>query len=68
MGKIKVPKAHALSVQYGSIHQYHKFEYKYKRKSHSNPKKEGCSKPFNDGYVSKGGNGRKWKKCAYFHK
>jgi hypothetical protein len=68
MGKIKVPKAHALFVQYGSVHQYHKSEYKDKRKSHSNPKKEGYSKLFNDGSGSKGGNGRKWEKCAYFHK
>jgi hypothetical protein len=68
MGKIKFPKAHALTMQDGSIHQYHKSESKYKRKSDSNPKKEGYSKPFNDGSGLKGGNGRKREKCAYFHK
>jgi hypothetical protein len=68
MGKIKGPKVHALTVQYGSGHQYHKSKYKYKRKSHANPKKEGYSKPFNDASGSKGGKGRKGEKCTYFHK
>jgi hypothetical protein len=40
MGKIKGPKVHALTVQYG-IHQYHKSKYKYKGKSHAHPNKEG---------------------------
>jgi hypothetical protein len=39
MGKIKGPKAHALTVQDGSCHQYSKSKEKYKRKAHSNPKK-----------------------------
>jgi hypothetical protein len=67
MGKIKGPKAHALTVQYGS-HQYQKYKYKYKRKSHANPKKEGYSKPFTNVCRSKGGKRRKGEKCTYFHK
>jgi hypothetical protein len=47
MGKIKGPKEHALTVQDGN-HQYQKYKYKDKRKSHANPKKEGYSKPFTD--------------------
>jgi hypothetical protein len=39
MLKIKSPKAHALTVQYGS-HQYYKSKYKYKRKSHAHLNKE----------------------------
>jgi hypothetical protein len=54
MGEIKGPKAHALTVQYGSGHQYYKSKDKYKRKAHANPKKEGYSKPFNDASRSKG--------------
>jgi hypothetical protein len=53
MGKIKGPKAHALTVQYGS-HQYQKYKYKDKRKSHAHPKKEGYTKPFTDASRSKG--------------
>jgi hypothetical protein len=68
MGKIKGPKAHALTVKYGSSHQYHKYKDKDKRKSHANPNKEGYSKPFNDASGSKGGKGRKGEKCTYFHK
>jgi hypothetical protein len=68
MGKIEGPNVHALTVQYGSGHQYHKSKQNYKRKSHSNPKKEGYSKPFNDASISKGGKGRKREKCTYFHK
>ena len=41
MGKIKGPKAHALTVQDAS-HQYHKSKYNDKRKDHAHPKKEGC--------------------------
>jgi hypothetical protein len=67
MGKIKGPKAHALTVQYGS-HQYHKSKYKDKRKDHANSKKEGYSKPFIDAFGSKGGKGRKGEKCTYYHK
>jgi hypothetical protein len=67
MGKIKGPKAHALTVQYGS-HQYHKYKDKYKRKAHANLKKEGYSKPFTDVSRSKGGKGRKGGKCTYCHK
>jgi hypothetical protein len=67
MGKIKGPKVHALTVQYGS-HQYQKSKYKYKRKAHANPKKEGYSKPFTDALGSKGGKGRKGEKCTYCHK
>jgi hypothetical protein len=55
-------------VQDGRSHQYHKSKDKYKRKSHENPKKEGYSKPFNDASRSKGGKGRKWEKCTYYHK
>jgi hypothetical protein len=68
MGKIKGPKVHALTLQDGSIHQYHKYKYKYKMKAHANSKKEGYSKPFNDASESKGGKGRKGEKCTYFHK
>jgi hypothetical protein len=68
MGKIKVPKAHALTVQDDSDHQYHKYKEKDKRKEHANPKKEGYSKPFNDASGPKGGKGRKREKCNYFHK
>jgi hypothetical protein len=68
MGKIKGPKAHAITLQYGSGHQYHKSKYTYKIKSHENTKKEGYSKPFNDAFRSKGGKGRKWEKCTYCHK
>jgi hypothetical protein len=67
MGKIKGPKAHALTVQDGS-HQYQKSKDKDKRKSHAHPKKEGYSKPFTDASGSKGGKGRKGEKCTYFHK
>jgi hypothetical protein len=62
MGKIKGPKVHALTVQDGNGHQYHKSKDKYKRKSHANPKKEGYSKPFNDAFGSKGVKGRKGEK------
>jgi hypothetical protein len=62
MGKIKGPKVHALTVQYGSNHQYHKSKDKYKRKSHANPKKEGYLKPLNDASGSKGGKERKGEK------
>jgi hypothetical protein len=41
MGKIKGPKVHALTMQYGSNHQYQKSKYKYKMKAHANLKKEG---------------------------
>jgi hypothetical protein len=68
MGKIKGPKVHALTMQDGSDHQYHKSKYKYKIKAHANPKKEGYSKPFNDASGSKGGKGRKGEKFTYFHK
>jgi hypothetical protein len=68
MGKIKCPKAHALTMQDGSSHKYHKFKVKDERKSHANLKKEGYSKPFNDASGSKGGKGRKGEKCTYFHK
>jgi hypothetical protein len=66
MGKIKGPKVHALTVQDGSDHQNMKYKNKYKRKEHENPEMEGYSKPFNDASKSKGGNGRKGKKCTYF--
>jgi hypothetical protein len=68
MGKIKGPKAHALTLQYGRGHQNKKYKYKYKRKEHANPKKEGYSKPFNNAFGSKGGTGRKGEKYTYFHK
>jgi hypothetical protein len=68
MGKIKGPKVHALTVQYGSGHHYYKSKYKDKRKAHANPKKEGYSKPFNDASRSKGGKGRKGDKCTYCQK
>jgi radical SAM superfamily enzyme len=55
-------------MKYGSGHQYKKSKYKYKRKAHENPKKEGYSKPFNDSLISKGGKGRKEEKCTYCHK
>jgi hypothetical protein len=53
MGKIKGPKAHALTMKYGS-HQYKKYKDKVKRKYHAHPKKEGYSKPFIDASGSKG--------------
>jgi hypothetical protein len=68
MGKIKGPKAHALTVQDGSGHQYHKYKYKDKSKAHANLKKEGYSKPFTDAYGSKGRKVRKGEKCTYCHK
>ena len=68
MGKIKGPKAHALTVQDGSGHKHHKYKDKYKRKTHENLKKEGYSKPFTDASESKCGKGRKGDKCTYFHK
>jgi hypothetical protein len=68
MGKIKVPNAHALTVQDGSSHQYQKSKDKDKMKSHESPKREGYSKPFNDASGSKGGKRRKGEKCTYFHK
>jgi hypothetical protein len=40
MGKIKGPKAHALTVQDGN-HQYQKSKDNDKRKAHAHPKKEG---------------------------
>jgi hypothetical protein len=61
MGKIKGPKAHALTMQHGS-HKYQKYKYKYKRKDHENPKKEEYSKPFANASASKGGKGRKAEK------
>jgi hypothetical protein len=67
MGKIKGPKAHALTVKDGS-HQYHKSKDKYKIKSHAHPKKEGYTKPFTDASGSKGGKERKWEKWTYCHK
>jgi hypothetical protein len=57
MGKIKGPKVHALTVQYGR-HQYHKSKDKYKRKSHVNMKKEGYSKPSLDPKVEREEKGR----------
>jgi hypothetical protein len=68
MGKIKVPKAHALTMQDGRNHQYQKYKDKEKRKAHENMNKEGYSKPFNNASESKGGKGRKGEKCRYFHK
>jgi hypothetical protein len=67
MGKIKGPKAHELTMQYG-IHQYHKSKDKYKRKAHAHLNKEGHSKPFTDASRYKGGKGRKGDKCTYCHK
>jgi hypothetical protein len=67
MGKIKVPKAHELTVQYGS-QKYQKYKDKDKWKSHAHPKKEGYSKPFIDASRSKGEKGRKGEKCTYYHK
>jgi hypothetical protein len=68
IGKIKGPKVHAFTMQYGSGHQYQKYKDKEKRKSHPNPMKEGYSKPFNDASRSKGGKGRKGEKFTYYHK
>jgi hypothetical protein len=62
MGKIKGPKEHALTMQYGSGNQNHKYKDKEKRKALANPKKEGYSKSFNDASGSKGGKGRKGEK------
>jgi hypothetical protein len=44
MGKIKGPKAHALTVQDGS-HKYHKYKYKDKRKSHAHRRRKGTQNP-----------------------
>jgi hypothetical protein len=68
MGKIKGPKAHALTVQDGNHQKYKKSKDKDKIKYHENMKKEGFSKPFNDAFGFKGGKGRKGEKCTYFHK
>jgi hypothetical protein len=67
MGTIKGPREHALTVKYGS-QKYHKSKYKYKRKSHAYPKKEGYTKPFTDAFGSKGEKGIKGEKCTYCHK
>jgi hypothetical protein len=67
MGTIKGPRAHALTVHYGS-HKYHKSKDKYKRKSHAHSKKEGYTKPFTDASGFKGEKGRKGEKCMYCHK
>jgi hypothetical protein len=67
MGKIKGPKAHALTVQDGS-HQYQKSKDKDKRKDHAHSEKEGYSKPFTDASAFKGGKGGKGKKCTYCDK
>jgi hypothetical protein len=67
MGKIKGPKLHSHTVQYG-IHQYQKSNDKDKMKAHANLKKEGYSKTFTNASRSKGGKGRKGEKCTYFHK
>jgi hypothetical protein len=67
MGKIKGPKAHALTVQDIS-HKYQKSKYKDKRKDHAHPKKEGYTRPFTDTFGSKGKKGRKGEKCTYCHK
>jgi 3-dehydroquinate synthase class II len=64
MGKVKGPKTHALTLQDGSDHQYHKSKDKDKRKSHANPKKEEYSKPFHNASGSKEGKGRKGEKCT----
>jgi hypothetical protein len=64
MGKIRVPKVHALVVQDGCSHQNHKSKNQDKRKAHANSKKEGYSKPFHDSSRSKGGKGRKGEKCT----
>jgi hypothetical protein len=68
MGKIKGPKAHALTMHDGSSHQYQKSKDKDKRKAQANLKKEGHLKPFNDASGSKGGKGRKGEKCTHCHK
>jgi hypothetical protein len=67
MGKIKGPKVHALTMQYGG-HKYQKSKYKEKIKSHAHVNKEGYTKPFTDAFGSKGEKGRKGEKCMYFHK
>jgi hypothetical protein len=67
MGKIKGPKTHALTVQYGS-HKYQKCKDKGKIKAHVNPNNEGYSKPFTYASRSKGEKGRKREKCTYCHK
>jgi hypothetical protein len=67
MGKIRGPKAHALTVQYDR-HKYQKYKYKYKRKDHDHLKKEGYTKPFTDASRSKGEKGRKVEKFTYCHK
>jgi hypothetical protein len=67
MGKIKGPKVHALTVQYGAINIIN-IKIKEKWKAHANPKKEGYSKPFTNASRSKGEKGRKGEKCTYCHK
>jgi hypothetical protein len=62
MRKIKGSKVYALDLKCGRSHQNNKYKHKYIGKGHSNPKKEGNSKPFNDSSRSKGGKGRKWEK------
>jgi hypothetical protein len=67
MGAIKGPRAHELTVHYGS-HKYQKSKDKYKKKYHAHTKKEGYTKPFTDASGSKGEKGRKGEKCTYYHK
>jgi hypothetical protein len=67
MGTIKGPRAHALTVHYGS-HKYKKSKDKDKQKAHTHPNKEGYTKPFTDASGSKGEKGRKGEKCMYYHK
>jgi hypothetical protein len=67
MGTIKGPRAHALTMKYGS-QKYHKSKDKYKWKAHAHPKKEGYTKPFTEASRSKGEKGGKGEKCTYYDK
>lgn len=61
MGIIKGPEAHALVVHDGIGSQHPKSKSKGKGKVHTESKKEGNSKPFDDSSGSKGGKRKKGK-------
>ena len=59
MGTIKGPNAHALALHENNNTSNPKSKHKVKGKAHSEPKKEGHSKPLDDSSGSKGGKGKK---------
>jgi len=68
MGIIKGPNVHALSFHERNNTSNSNSKKKGKGKAHTEPKKEGYSKPFVDSSSSKGGKGKKGKtKCGYWN-